>query len=253
MPLNILKTPVLCKCCGSQSPFFTEVDFNRDYLAGPTGQFTPSGILIPYHRCSACGFIFTVAFDRFSTDDFHRHIYNADYARIDPDYKLARPTSNARDLAQLFAATRNISVLDYGGGNGLLAANLRSAGFSDASTYDPFVPEHSTRPQRKFDLIVCFEVAEHTTRPVATFSEMASLLNPAGLVMFTTMLQPDNIATLGTDWWYIAPRNGHVSLYSPASLHRLLQPHGLRLTSCNANLHLACNTAPSFAAHLLRS
>ena len=81
---------------------------------------------IPVFRSTTIGariapFIFTTAFDEFTTDDFLRDIYNDDYGLVDPDYRDARPRENAKFLSMLFPANRPHRLLDYGGGNGVLA------------------------------------------------------------------------------------------------------------------------------------
>jgi 2-polyprenyl-6-hydroxyphenyl methylase/3-demethylubiquinone-9 3-methyltransferase len=226
------------------------VDFNKS-CEDHKGKTLPlSGIPIYYHRCPRCRLIFTVAFDHFSNADFLSHIYNDGYAAVDPDYATVRPTGNANLLAKVFAGHRDISILDYGGGNGCLAANLRSAGFTDVSTYDPFVPEHSARPDRQFDLVVCFEVMEHSTRPLATFAEMDALMKPNGFTIFSTLLQPTDIDTVGIGWWYLAPRNGHVTFYNGPVLQTLLSEKGMQFGSLDVSLHAAWRKVPDFAKHM---
>ena len=69
-------------------------------------------------------------------------------------------------------------------------------------------------------------------------ADMNSLLAENGLILFSTLLQPADIDQQGLNWWYAGPRNGHVSLFSRASLGRLVDPFGLKLGSFNDNLHV---------------
>jgi len=56
--------------------------------------------------------------------------YNEDYAAVDPEYAEAWPRSNAAAVVALFGARRSERrVLDYGGGNDALCAQLRAADF----------------------------------------------------------------------------------------------------------------------------
>jgi 2-polyprenyl-6-hydroxyphenyl methylase/3-demethylubiquinone-9 3-methyltransferase len=228
------------------------VDFHKNCEEHRRKVLDPSGIPIYYYRCSECGFIFTTAFDHFTTEDFRRHIYNEDYPLVDPDYQEGRPRNNASFLRGLFAASRPRRVLDYGGGNGLLAELLRAAGFAQVDTYDPFVPRYSARPSDRYDCIVSFEVVEHSTDPVRTFAEMNDLLADPGLILFSTALQPADIDRQGLSWWYAAPRNGHVSLYSRASLAALARPHQFTLGSYKENSHVLFRDIPDFAKSLIR-
>jgi 2-polyprenyl-6-hydroxyphenyl methylase/3-demethylubiquinone-9 3-methyltransferase len=207
---------------------------------------------IYYHRCPRCQFLFTTAFDHFTKADFLEHVYNEEYLLVDPEYHEARPQRHAAFLCSLFAGPRPRRILDYGGGQGVLAEQLRAAGFSESETYDPFVPRYAAKPPGRFDCIVCFEVVEHSTDPARTFAEMSDFLTNAGLILFSTLLQPIDIDQQGLNWWYAGPRNGHVSLYSRASLEKLVQPLGFRLGSFNEGLHVLIREIPEFARHFIR-
>ncbi|HEG2580767.1 TPA: class I SAM-dependent methyltransferase [Campylobacter lari] len=71
-----------------------------------------------------------------------------------------------------------------------------------------------TRPSKKYQIITCFEVMEYTTNTLKLHKEIFSLLEENGIIIFSTLLQPNNIEELKTNWWYIAPRNGHFSFYA---------------------------------------
>ena len=249
---------VACKCCGGKATPWGVADFNRSAngagCAGvPWQQWDLSGIPVHYHRCHACGAIFTTAFDGFSRTDFSQYIYNEGYARVDPDYQQARPQANAQFISNLLGANRDIPLLDYGGGNGYLARCLRQAGFTDAHTYDPFVPEYASKPSRRFQCLFAFEVVEHSNHPWETFEEMASLLDEEGLIVFSTVLQPPDIDQQRMNWWYIAPRNGHVTLYTGAALHTIAQRLGFSCCSRDGMIHaMFRERVPAFAQHSIR-
>lgn len=242
-----------CKCCGGPAPLFGVVDFHKSCDALGRNHLGVSGIPIYYHRCRRCQFLFTTAFDRYSKEDWRRLIYNEEYRLIDPEYECVRPSLNAGFLARLFPGPRPPRLLDYGGGNGLLAELLLRAGFPHVDTYDPFAPEHATRPSGRYDCVVCFEVVEHTTDPRGTFAEMNEMLTEDGLLLFSTLLQPEDLDRQGLSWWYVGPRNGHVSLFTAKSLVAAVRPLGLTFGSFGQNTHVLFRRLPAFARHLLKS
>ncbi|MDB5498492.1 MAG: SAM-dependent methyltransferase [Phenylobacterium sp.] len=246
--------PASCKLCGGVARLFGVIDFNRN-CEEIRGKFLPpAGIPIPYRRCAACGLVYTEAFDDWSHADFETHIYDAGYSEVDADYEEVRPTNMAAFVARLFAGARHsLDILDYGGGNGVLAARLKTAGFPLVETYDPFHPAHRTRPDRRFDLVTCFETLEHMPDPTRGAADIAALLKPDGLLLFSTLVQPADFDAQGMQWWYIGPRNGHVTLHSRASLTALWAGQGLQLASFNDNMHTAFRTLPPFAQHLMPS
>jgi len=243
--------PRLCKACGTPAPALGAVDFNkccedRRQVAKPQ-----SGRRVTYHRCPACELVFTGDFDTWGWEDFRTHIYNEGYADVDPDYAWDRPAASALLIGTLFGdACRGLAVLDYGGGDGALAALLRSQHGMVAEVYDPFNPDCDVPPHRLFPLVTCFEVLEHTPDPRATVFEIAGLVQQEGIVVFSTLVQPPDFLRTGLDWWYVAPRNGHVTIYSAQALRALWTELGFQLVSHGDNLHFAYRTLPKFA-HVL--
>ncbi len=232
--------PRPCKICGGAAPLYGMVDFNRS-CEEVHGRYLPRlGIPVHYRCCTGCGFLFTECFDDWTEAEFKQFIYNDDYIKVDPDYLEVRPASNAAMLVNQVGRDRSkIRMLDYGGGNGLLARRLRDVGFAHVETYDPFTPEFSKRPDAKFDLITSFETFEHLPDPLSVIDTMVDLLTPNGVVLFSTLLQPPEIAQVGMAWWYIGPRNGHVSLFSARALAIAWQRHGFTVSSFSPGSHLA--------------
>jgi 2-polyprenyl-6-hydroxyphenyl methylase/3-demethylubiquinone-9 3-methyltransferase len=240
-----------CKCCGAPAFPYGVVDFHKNCEIYRRQVLDISGVPIYYYRCPNCQFLFTTAFDQFTNEDFLRYVYNEDYLLVDPDYQESRPRGTAANLCHLFSGAKPQRILDYGGGDGRLAELLRAAGFPQVDTYDPFVPRYSARPPHRFDCVVCFEVVEHSTDPVRTFAEMDDFLTGSGLIIFSTLLQPADIDQLGLNWWYAGPRNGHVSLFSRASLEKVVQPFGFKLGSFNESWHVLVRQVPEFARHFI--
>jgi SAM-dependent methyltransferase len=242
-----------CKICGGRAPLFGAIDFNKscEQIRGLT--LPESGHLIPYNRCRECGFVFTSSFDEWSSDAFARHIYNDEYyAKIDPDYADRRPGINAGFLLSMFGSTKaDLTVLDYGGGNGALAARLNAIGFRSAVTYDPFTPAHANLPPTQCNVIACFEVLEHAPDPLGAMRLMADRLAISGIVVFSTLVQPSDFDQRGLWWWYVAPRNGHISIFSRRALHAAWGKFGFTVGSFNDGFHVAFRQLPDFARHLM--
>jgi 2-polyprenyl-6-hydroxyphenyl methylase/3-demethylubiquinone-9 3-methyltransferase len=251
-PANPTATP--CKVCGGRSSLFGVMDFNRSCEEARGKVLPMSGAAVYYRRCEACGLVFTDAFDDWSNADFEARIYNDGYVEIDPDYVEARPNNNAAVVGRLFGAhAGELDVLDYGGGNGVMAERLRQRGFRSATTYDAFHPGFRERPDRKFDLVTCFETLEHMPDPVQGAADLVDLMEEGGLLLISTMVQPADFARLGSSWWYIAPRNGHITLYSRPALTHLFNRLGLQVASASDSEHMAFKTLPAFARHLFRA
>jgi 2-polyprenyl-6-hydroxyphenyl methylase/3-demethylubiquinone-9 3-methyltransferase len=242
--------PVPCKICGVPAPPVGKVDFSKSCEARHGLLLPPADWQVTYHRCPECGFLFTPAFDGWSIDRFITEIYNDQYILVDPDYAAVRPDVCAKIVVQLFGGSDpRPGVLDYGGGEGRLADHLTSAGFA-ATTYDPMVPAHAALPEARFDLVTCFETLEHVPDPLDTLTRIAARVRDPGLVLFSTALQPEDFAAEGLGWWYVAPRNGHISIFSAAALHLAWRHLGFRVAHFSSNLHLAWRTLPDFARHM---
>lgn len=242
-----------CKVCRQPAPLIGVVDFSKNCEERRGLRLSISGYPIYYRRCAVCGFLFTEAFDDWTGADFSDHIYNDDYVTVDPDFLGERARANARLVTQLFGRSAgNLSVLDYGGGNGALAATLREAGFAVADTYDPFVPPYDRTPERRYHLVTCFETLEHTPAPMQLATEISGLLGEQAMVIMSTLLQPAAFEQVGLSWWYVAPRNGHVSIHTRESLARMWAAVGLSLYSVSDGLHIAFRRLPDFAAPVIR-
>jgi 2-polyprenyl-6-hydroxyphenyl methylase/3-demethylubiquinone-9 3-methyltransferase len=242
-----------CKICGAPAPLFGVVDFNRS-CEEARGRYLPlSGIAIYYRRCPACGFLFTDGFDDWTEADFKKHIYNDDYLAVDPDYRAARPAESAKWIAGLFDKDKSrLRVLDYGGGNGQVSDALRRGGFLAAETYDPFTPEFSRQPSGRFEIVSCFETLEHLPDPMGGIAALASFVAEPGIVVFSTLVQPADLASQRMNWWYIAPRNGHISMFTRLSLGIAWKRHGFAAGSFDDRTHIAFRQLPDFASHLTR-
>lgn len=190
-------------------------------------------------ECRNCGFMRFALFWDWTTERFHSEIYNADYHLCDQPFLHDRPMKLANWLEPLLEGR---TILDYGGGQGLMAQRLRQAGVSVIS-YDPFY-DNSPFPTGRFDVVTAFEVVEHVPDQHSLFKTMTSLLKPNGCLIFSTLLRPDVIPP---DWWYASARNGHASFHSRASLKAVADSLGLVARSLSDEIHLLAADPAHFA------
>lgn len=230
-----------CKICGGVSRLAGVVDFNKT-CAEILGTWLPlKGLPIYYRRCEKCGFVFTAYCDTWLPEAWLDYVYNQDYILIDPDYKETRPKACGELVAGQFGHLRGGKVLDYGSGSGYLAAFLRGAEFEDVTAYDPFAAgTDGAISGGPFDLVTCFEVLEHCTDPLATLRGIAALTAPDGVVLHSTLMVPEGIDRNAlTAWWYLAPRNGHVSLFSRQALEIAWESVGFNVEHQSDAVHVA--------------
>ncbi len=239
--------------CDGLSPLLETVDFNKSCMEVFGVFFDKTGFPVDYYWCENCGFCFAPELCKWSLVEFERYIYNAEYLKIDPDYVEIRPVSNAERLLELFGAkSGEIVHLDFGGGSGVLSKKLSESGWCSVS-YDPFVDKNISIAQLgRFDLITAFEVFEHVPDVKKLINDMASLLNPDAVILFSTLISDEYISKeQKLDWWYAAPRNGHISLFSQKSLGMLSSKKNLFFGSFSESHHLFWQGSPAWAAHLL--
>lgn len=226
------------------------LDFNRCCEASRSAALPDSRLKVEYVFCEHCGFCFAPMFLSWQAQDYAEKIYNEDYPIVDPDYLAARPHANAVLLTELFGAQRGmIRHLDYGGGNGKLGELLKDAGW-DSTAFDPYGSANDVLCG-KYNLITVFEVFEHVTQINELLDQLSGLLDDPGMIFFSTLASDEHVAPgRPLDWWYAAPRNGHVSLFSRKSLELLGFSAGLHYCGFSQNLHAYWRFLPVWTAHL---
>ena len=208
--------------------------------------FRNTGISVHYCSCNNCGHIWTACLDDWSESDFQRNIYNDDYVLADPPFTYDRPARNAAMIDDMLGEFRNgLAILDWGGGDGLMARMLAERGYRNVISYDPFYGDNPLTPGLPFDLVTCFEVIEHVPDQRTLFADLASHVAPDGALLLSTLVQPADIGELRLGWWYARPRNGHIRLHSRKSLELCLSREGLRLKSLSDEMHVAFWNADS--------
>lgn len=222
-----MKDELSCEiCCSKRISFEGVIDSNRVNNPANPYPFGQSNISISYNKCEDCKFLFSRDWASNSASFFEEKIYNADYKNIvDPDWTENR----ALQIAPLFGRLLNIlkktvksSVLDYGGGNGLLALLLRENGYSSAVSYDPYTKDNQPPEETEYNVIIAVEVFEHEIFPQRLIKNLDHLLSNDGFIFFTTKTFRN--PTLKDS--YVAPRNGHISIFSQKALCELGSQRG---------------------------
>jgi glycosyltransferase involved in cell wall biosynthesis len=243
-----------CPICASPANVLDTVDFNKSCEEQNGVTMPPSGRPVQYYLCNNCEFCFAAELCDWSIKQFADNIYNDEYATFDPDYIDVRPRLNAENIVLMLGKQKSrINHLDYGGGNGLLSRLLLEQNFNSTS-YDPFVNDQAFKQSLgKFNLITAFEVFEHVPSVHSLMSDLKSLLADDGLILFSTVLSDGHIQpSKRLTWWYAAPRNGHISLFSRKSLATLASQEHFELASCTDGFHALWRTLPSWAHHLIK-
>ena len=231
---------IVCKCCYGEAPYVGSIDFNKTcYDRLGERVFPVSSLLIPYWACSRCGFVFTNHMDAWSDDDFRREIYNDDYVLVDPPV-FGNPDVDARDTpayqhggmisALLNGSQDMIRILDFGsGGNpGPTGLALIDNGFRLVS-YDAYRADINVEPEGEFDVIIAIEVLEHCHDLENLKDFLQRHLASNGIIWIATALHAFPTPSDVLDSWYIAPRNGHISIFSFIALNALFRSVGINV------------------------
>jgi SAM-dependent methyltransferase len=244
-----------CKLCGGNARYAGSLDQNKCCIDGyGTKLLPPSETRVPYYICENCGFIFTDFCDAWSAAEFKEKIYNSQYDIVNPPVPgrqnvPVRETPSyqtGQRIARLLDGSQSaIRLLDYGAGGdpGPTGQALLDLGFT-LDSYDPY-RAGGTEPVGLYDVIVAIEVLEHCHDPRAVAAQIARHLAPGGLLWVHTMLHPHPAGDEILQSWYIAPRDGHISIHTLPSLTIMCNAVGLNLVQTALGV-FAFRRLPSF-------
>lgn len=148
-------------------------------------------------------------------------------------------------VAKILSVAQGSSVLDFGGGDGLVCRLLRDVGF-DAFVYDKYSQNfyadgHTGDPSRYYDIVCAIEVWEHLNEPAETI-ELLFSKRPRLLVISTGYYRGQ-----GPDWAYLSPRGGgHVFFCSMRALSILAARHGYDLVVRDSTAIFSRDRIPSW-------
>ena len=207
--------PAICSLCGNATRAFCEDRVRR------------------YFECPGCGLVSADPASHLSPED-ERAIY--DLHQNDPaDAGYRRFLSRMADplVAKLVPSMRG---LDFGCGPGpALSSMLRQAGMAMAD-YDPCYAPDATLLAAQYDFVTCTEVVEHFRDPLASWTQLASLVRPGGWLGVMTQLAPEVPANF-LRWRYRDDRT-HVSFHRLATLRWLATRFGFVLEQVESQAFL---------------
>lgn len=144
--------------------------------------------------------------------------------------------SNVLTPFLFFSKLRKETILDFGGGIGVLARMLRDRGFH-TSSHDPLAESVFSIPTENKEhprVITMVEVLEHLPDPVGTLRNISSR---SSMIFISTLAIPS--AGIKPDWWYLLPDTGqHIFFPSPKSFEIIAQQLGWRYFGNGKNLHV---------------
>lgn len=249
--LGLKRSEPICPVCSRSSQKIGSVDFNKSCEDKEKRVFKESKRKVIYYLCDSCAHCFAPEFREWCNEDFIREIYNSEYIKVDPELTEKRPIEFAKFIDRVFGEIKkNIHHLDFGGGPGVLSNALRNLGWNSVS-FDPFFATVDEHASEKFDLITAIEVFEHVPDPHQLMHQIFARMKEDGLLLFST-LPSDQVLRGGSllKWWYLAPRNGHVSLFSTNSLIALFEKYDLKVASLMPGLFVAYRKLPGWCENI---
>jgi len=207
-------------------------NFNTDFLTSKKNRFKDQ---YDYLICKNCRLLFekNLVLDSKKLGIQVSKIYQDDYfQKVDAGWvvrgnEFLRIIKKIVKIYGLIKNKKNISILDYGGGNGYLASKL-------AESYNVFYYDKYEKPTiegkykilnkpNRVDVIYAVELVEHVT-DIKEWDFLKEL--SPDIFVFTTGLS-DNIKKSDLkNWEYLNPDAGHMALYSTKSLYLLGRKYG---------------------------
>lgn len=117
---------------------------------------------------------------------------------------------------------------------------MREYGFPNCVSFDPIYGGADPPPKGPFDVLACFEVIEHVKEQKKFAETIKRLLSSRGFIVLSTQVQPSHLRKGEDPWWYIEPRNGHISIHTHESLKLLFWKQLLLVSQLCQDLFVIC-------------
>ncbi|TCP29379.1 methyltransferase domain-containing protein [Sphingomonas sp. BK235] len=239
-------SPIACRLCDNPAHHRFTLDLIRRHR-------------VHYYECAHCGSLQTEA--PYWLDEAYA---NSNLARLDTG-AAQRNLSNLGALLAWIKLARIQTVIDVGGGDGLLCRLLRDYGvdarLKDRYAANTYAQGFEQDPEIAPILLTAFEVLEHYACPKQDLSALFDN-RPDSVVVTTSLYEGQD-----SDWWYLTPDSGqHVFFYTQRAMHLIAERYGYevafighytlfnrsgRITA--ARLALARAAMGSIGSRLLRS
>lgn len=212
----------VCKICSSVSkPIFKTLILNK--------------YDVQYYKCLSCDFIQTEN-PYWLSEAYSSAITAQDIGLI---YRNNFILPILRTVIKTYFNKKK-SIVDYGGGYGVLVRLLRDSGF-DAYRFDIYCNNlfaagfDDLGDGRRYEILTAFEVFEHLEDPL---NDIKKMLQFSDSIFFSTEIQTNSNVS-PDNWWYIMPETGqHIALYSLKSLRVLASKLNLNFYTNGSNYHL---------------
>ena len=211
-----------CRLCSKNisAPIFSNIIFGKSVF---------------YFDCNVCGYVQT------EYPTWLGETYSEMMTDSDTGVMLRNLSNVSLTLATLTLINkRNLPVVDYGAGYGVLVRLLRDIGIN-ASWLDPysknlvakgFEYSNTGKKRKKVALVTSFETFEHFINPL---KEMNKIILISSNILLTTELVSDPVPK---DWWYYALDSGqHIGFYRLKTLQYIAKKFNLNLLSDGVSIH----------------
>jgi hypothetical protein len=175
-----------------------------------------SGIDIGYFECVNCGSLQTQEPTWLANAYARSNLADADTGAAQ------RVLVNHAFVLAAVKIFRLRTILDFGGGDGLLCRLLRDRGVDAHIVDDYATPTYANlfkgSLEHRYDLITAFEVFEHLANPANALGRLFES-KPRFVIAST-----ETYSGQDASWWYLCPSQGqHVFFYSTKALRSLAQ------------------------------
>jgi 2-polyprenyl-3-methyl-5-hydroxy-6-metoxy-1,4-benzoquinol methylase len=192
-----------------------------------------NGSAFHYCRCPICGHLTATELAAPIRYDDEKYFNNVDTGWQERNATIFMLVRSLLRSSRFGLSYRSI-VLDYGCGVGHLVNDLSLAGFN-AWGFEPYALhpgpmrrvltswQDVTRTVPAVELLACIEVLEHLPHPDRFLNDVSGLIKSDGYILVSTGMFRKGFHS--SDWYYLNPAAGHVSIFTEESLRLLLARH----------------------------